>query len=168
MNTADHELIIDSAFGDLGFADRKTLKRASRDSDGVLNGGQAPQNSYKHWMRAEGQPAQEADNLARSWIRQCLLQAVSLKRGNSQEAALYQLGLGMHTIADSFSPAHAGVQAWCGLSISCIPSDIYHVRHEHARTTPMVKREAAKAIRDYYDQYTDSVSLTFNRPHVFY
>ena len=187
----DHNWIIDYAFGpkgptgpkfQLSERDRCTLKQASRDADGanigeVLFGpGQGRAGSYKHSMRGgkdlsgKEQSVEEATALRDQWIGECLRFAGALERtGNNHNNALYRLGLGMHTIADSFSPDHEGLQPWCGTDLHCWPSDVRHRIDEGSRSNPYEginrframqekKADAAMALRRYYRAFAQGTA----------
>lgn len=120
MKTEDHNRIIEIAFGPksdgprLSDRDRAILKDASRDVDSIW-WGQTRARSYQHAMRGEGQPVAEAQALSRAFARYNLQLAADLQRGGSHARALYQLGKGMHTIADSFSPDHEALSLGAGI-----------------------------------------------------
>jgi hypothetical protein len=90
-----------------GEKDRFILKAASRDADGWS--GQSSAKSFTHAMRGQPplgkiQSANEAKALAFAYVRASLKVAAELERYGKHDQALYRLGLGMHTIADSSLP----------------------------------------------------------------
>ena len=158
MKAEDHDRIIDIAFGPksgsfrLSAMDLDTLKRASRDVDD-LRTGQSRSGSFKHAMRGDGQARSEAEALAKTFMNYHLQLAADLQHGGSHDQAIYYLGMGMHTIADSYSPAHEGFRPWCGDTPSCIPSDAEHWDIEHSRDISDANSAAAMALRQYYQKF---------------
>ena len=158
MKTKDHEWIIEHAFGPQGIGphlsdwDRNILKRASADVDSIWSG-QTNAGSFRHAMRGWGQSAQQAAGLTKLFIQNRLEYAADLQRGGSHQPAIYHLGEGMHTIADSFSTEHRGTQAWCGdffPQIWCIPTDIKHAAVEGPRNKGDTRVAAALALVRYF------------------
>jgi len=168
MKKSDHEWIIDYAFGSKGIGphhlsdwDRRTLKRASADVDSIWRG-QTRLGSFRHAMRGWGQPTKEAVGIAILFVQNRLQYAADLQRGGSHDLALYHLGEGMHTIADSFSTEHEGAQRWCGdffPQVWCIPSDLKHAVVENSSNTLDTKKDAAVALTRYYSAFFEMSGL---------
>jgi hypothetical protein len=72
---------------------------------------QTPQFAFRHAMRCPSQTVDEALVLANSFIRQQFKRAWAAP---TRFEALFEFGVGLHTIQDSTSPAHTGFQVWSG------------------------------------------------------
>jgi hypothetical protein len=128
------------------------LDSASKAADSIWSG-QTREGSFKHAMRGWFQSPSEAKGKAEIWLRYCLNLAADLNRGGSRIAALHRLGLGMHTIADSYSPTHVGFQAWGGDEPLNIPGAIrHHIREKPSGNT---LKDAASALQAYYQQFRE-------------
>jgi hypothetical protein len=165
MDTNDHNRILDQAFGPnaprnelrLSSSDISILKSASADADGLWNGGQSREASFKHGMRGWFQSPEEARAKSKVWLEYCLNLATDLQRGGSRGAALFRLGLGIHTIADGLSPTHSGFQRWGGDFILNIPGAAIH--HVLEKPTGMVMDEAVAYVRLYYLEFRRRAGL---------
>jgi hypothetical protein len=141
MDTETHNRIIDQAFGPtaeslvpsapaslfrLAAQDVMIFKKSSSEADGIFNGGQRRDASFKHAMRGWGQSTAEAEAKFKAWVSYCLNLASDLQRGGSHAAALHRLGLGMHALADKESQAHFGFQSWGGDGPLNVPGALLH------------------------------------------
>ena len=68
--------------------------------------------SYRHGMRNAGQSIAEARNLADALVRRQYALAQNLLTQGLVADAYFQLSIGLHTLQDATSPAHAGFQVW--------------------------------------------------------
>ena len=169
MDTKTHERIIDQAFGPtaeslvpsapasvfrLTTQDLIIFKNSSREADGILNGGQRRDASFKHAMRGWGQSPAEAEAKFNAWIKYCLNLASDLQRGGSHASALQRLGLGMHALADKESQAHFGFQSWGGDGPLNIPGAyIHHVLESGVGRSHYQIKCAVINLQTYYYEF---------------
>jgi RHS repeat-associated protein len=78
------------------------------DSDPFQTGN----NSYRHAMRNSNQTVAQAKNEADAFVRKQFALAQKLKAEGKVAEAYYQFAIGLHTLQDATSPAHAGFQSW--------------------------------------------------------
>jgi RHS repeat-associated protein len=118
----------------------QVLKAASVEVDND----QSPANSYKHGMRAFFQPEDEARGQSELYVANELSQAVGLQvqcelRGFCSysrpwaEEAMKHLGYALHTVTDTESLTHQGVQPWGSFNTPLHSG--YHVGREIIRTS---------------------------------
>jgi len=128
--TAAHNAILNIAFERLLSQEQmKILQDASYNTDYINKVNdldpQKPPNAFIHAMRngasSPPQTVEEAARLANAFILDNTTKAIATqaafeesgKTGISPEALRY-FGNALHTIMDSYSPSHAGYQAWTG------------------------------------------------------
>ncbi|MXV50382.1 RHS repeat-associated core domain-containing protein [Pedobacter sp. HMF7647] len=78
------------------------------DSDPFQTG----DNSYRHAMRNKSQTVAQAKSEADAFVRKQFALAKKLKAEGKIVEAYYQFAIGLHTLQDATSPAHAGFQEW--------------------------------------------------------
>lgn len=90
----------------------QALHRAQQDADSRQY--QTPENAYRHAMSPKDTPEArvKACQMANDFVRQQFERAWQLHGQGKEKEALYQFGLGLHTLQDSTSPAYQGFQAW--------------------------------------------------------
>ncbi|MCM3872157.1 MAG: hypothetical protein ND895_15850, partial [Pyrinomonadaceae bacterium] len=116
--TSIHNSIIDGIAPCLTLRERRQMKTASADVDED----QSLDGSYKHAMRAPGQSVYDAYLSSTLFIFEAVLGARELQQDYAANGgkgfspdALYAVGIAIHTVTDSTSPAHTGFQVWHGL-----------------------------------------------------
>ena len=111
--TPIHNQIIEAAFPGLSSEQRELLKAASKYVDRLSNQTQA--GSHDHAMKIPGED-DAAANLAIDRVTQAREEAATrIQKGivvgnltDINSKALYELGLGLHTVMDRTSPTHTG------------------------------------------------------------
>jgi RHS repeat-associated protein len=156
-NTCGHNSLLNSAFGKNESLqnDVKQWKDASKDMDDRKKGGQNPENSYQHGMRAPDQDPSDARADADKFIADRLQKAIDAERQGYHTKAMDELGRGMHTIADRSSPAHKGEQKWHGLKNPLFwPQAGIHALRE-LWPNRWQRQEVVDNLHDYYQQFQD-------------
>jgi RHS repeat-associated protein len=149
--TWTHNQIIRAAFDEtLTESEMEVLIEASKYTDSEEF--QSLELSYMHAMRAPGQTVEEAEILAIKFINQ--QQLSYLNRGGND--ALFELGMGMHTIMDSYSPAHRGYQQWDGFGGEKLGTNLFnafiHFSREAYRPYDWGMAAGAAHIYTYYQE----------------
>ncbi|MBD0256192.1 MAG: hypothetical protein ICV83_10775, partial [Cytophagales bacterium] len=75
---------------------------------------QSGEYSYRHAMTPDARQRQKAMNQADAFVRSQFAKAKSLLAQGKIYEAYFQFGIGLHTLQDATSPAHAGFQVWRG------------------------------------------------------
>ena len=105
--TRTHNALLDYAFkGHVSAAALAALKDASRQQDGILNGGQSLGRSFMHAMAQPGESPAEAKARRAEFISHSLARARVLAEDGDEAGALRELGNAFHTMMDQTSPAH--------------------------------------------------------------
>ena len=153
-----HNRIIKLAFQDvLTKTEIKTLKKASLYTD-TKPGAQASENSHEHGMsgpQKDGQTKEETREEYGQKEKEFIDDKKEEFKSKDGDEALFALGEGMHTIMDKTSPAHEGGQQWNGTKgLGNKLKAIGHVLKELNlfRKDEKKVKQAAKEIREYYDQ----------------
>jgi RHS repeat-associated protein len=108
----------------LSSAELSSLQQGLYDADWYISVYQSVECSYMHAMVGGQESADAARRLANQFVRDNLLKA----RGSfSPLQSKYYLGLAMHTMQDSTSPAHHGFQRYNGGTLELF----LHVRSEN-------------------------------------
>jgi len=148
--TPTHQEILHDAFGGrVSPTDLAILLRANHDIDWAP-GAQALWNQYKHGLHTPAQSIPVTRELFSSFVARQLNQAVALEKRGCHEEAVYELGLGMHSLADTFSPAHEGFSEYGGFwqNTGHIGLDLIG-----AFTYEASGPEAALTVRAYYQVF---------------
>jgi len=75
---------------------------------------QGPESAYRHAMTRSKQSKLKDGELANQFIRNQFNKAWKLKECGLEEEALFEFGVGLHTLQDWTSPSHYGFQLWSG------------------------------------------------------
>ena len=111
---------------------KKYVRRIQAMNDGTVyadskqfqNGASSP----RHGMRDEYDTPEEAKKKADRFVREQFRKArEALSQGREYEA-YFEFGVGLHTLQDATSPAHAGFQKWTGKET--LREQIEHVKKE--------------------------------------
>jgi len=157
-NTCGHNSLINSAFGtgasdgfQLPKGDLNQLKNASHDVDSGP-GSQEPANAYQHGMSSPGEDPARAKADADKFIADQLKSAIDAENQGKHDEAMYDLGKGMHTIADRSSPSHRGEQSWPGMGITHWPNAAFHAMRE-LWPSRSKRNEVVNNPHDYYNSF---------------
>jgi hypothetical protein len=147
--TAIHNELIEKIFGDrsLEAEDIGYLEKGSELIDTLYQG---EKESYMHAMRYEGQGKKNAEKQMWKFINQKIEKANFLLWIGLDEEAYMDLGMALHPIIDSTSPAHKGFQIWYGVS------DTEHLkihREKEKEFKPEMRQEAVKTMDDFLNKY---------------
>jgi RHS repeat-associated protein len=107
--------------------------RILQDQQVTIDEDESLEGSYKHAMKAPGQPEWYARLLAENFVRNEIKAAQDCESagGNSNHVkAMQHLGNAIHTMQDATSPSHKGFQTWYGASLWEWPSALDHVLGE--------------------------------------
>jgi RHS repeat-associated protein len=150
--TFTHWHIIDYAFPDPSLdgwnGDRATWLRAQMWADYAPHQ-QGDEFSYRHAMSRPRGNSIDAYFDTQKYIRERKNCAIALEKAGRHEEAMFQLGLGMHAIMDSFSPQHRPYQPNpTGLDL------LFHVVQELGVGVSSTDRAAAAAaLREYHRSF---------------
>ena len=156
-STEAHNQMIDSAFiGVLSNRDVSSLKAGSKYADSFAN--QGGDKTYMHSMRSPGQSVAGAIRRRDTHINGILRQAREELQKDScfgepdREQAMFQLGVALHAIMDSYSPAHVGAngnpKVWGNHPLEVITqghSPVDHVGVETSKDlTPQILNDSSQ------------------------
>jgi hypothetical protein len=110
--TDAHNYFIDKAFKDLDPAIRDIIKNGSAYADSMSF--QDPLHSYMHAMSSDSLSPADAKKQMCRFIKDYMGQAGDAKAKNDAHYWFY-LGMALHPVMDSTSPAHTGFQKWHGI-----------------------------------------------------
>jgi hypothetical protein len=150
-----HQIAIDHALNFLPEADRAIL----RNQQVVADQDQTPADQYRHAMRdgTTNQTVADAMRLANDYVRDRLDSARQFEAMGEHERAMLELGLAIHTLQDSTSPAHHGFQPWGGPDCR---SKWDHVRME--RSYPGDDSDLFRITRRAFDYFNGNVPMPAN------
>jgi RHS repeat-associated protein len=109
--TSAHNYFIDKAFSDLDPAIRDIIKDGSAYADSMKF--QDDAHSYMHAMSSDSLNPAAAKSAMCKYIKDYMDKAEDAKNNNDAHYWFY-LGMALHPVMDSTSPAHAGFQKWHG------------------------------------------------------
>jgi hypothetical protein len=110
--TDAHNYFIDIAFKNLDPAIRDIIKNGSAHADSMQF--QDPLHAYMHAMSSSSMSPAEAQKAMCKFIKDKISDARDAMNKNDAHYWFY-LGMALHPIMDSTSPAHAGFQKWNGV-----------------------------------------------------
>ncbi|MCL4476728.1 MAG: hypothetical protein M1508_10960 [Nitrospirae bacterium] len=152
-----HNKIINEAFqGSWKMRLPDKALRMFREASRYVDQFQSPEYSFMHGMRSLGQSVEEATKLMNDFIRKKVADYKRLMAEGKQDDAYFALGMAMHPLMDSTSPAHEGMQEWSGLGS---PSKLLEAR-EHAlreskdvfNSNPAYMRRSVEWLRRFYNE----------------
>ena len=110
-------------------------------------------HSYMHAMRAPNQSAEEAAGLTVTFITQKVAEYKALTSQGKTDDAYVALGMAMHPLMDSTSPAHEGMQTWNSLLTH--PLEAWeHKKKESVEifnANPTYLQKSIDLLRNFYD-----------------
>ncbi len=112
--TEIHDDIIGAAFGGLSDVEVKQIQTGSWAVDWGSPMGMTSAYAYRHGMTGPGQDPGEAARLGDAYIAGHSSRAVNFAKASLWNNALFEFGMGLHTVVDRLSPRHAGNQVWWG------------------------------------------------------
>ncbi|WP_301100299.1 Ig-like domain-containing protein, partial [Propionivibrio sp.] len=107
-----HDYFIDGAFSNLPPAIRDIIKEGSAYADSPSF--QGSEYAYMHAMSSELMNPAEAQKLMCKFIKEHLQEAKDAKAAGTARY-WFELGMALHPVMDSTSPAHEGFQTWHGV-----------------------------------------------------
>jgi len=110
----------------MSLTQRSMIMRGSAYADGMFNGNQDAAQSYMHMMTAEGLSRAESLAKFREYMKERMgkynsytcnakrweAKGDGVRASNAYHQAAFQLGMAMHPIMDSTSPAHTNLRYW--------------------------------------------------------
>jgi len=153
--TEVHNKIIATAFSggkyNLSSAAIAALQRGSRDTD--TRQYQDTAHSYMHAMTAAGQSPQDAERMMNNFITLKVSEYKSLMSQGKTDAAYESLGMAMHPIMDSTSPAHEGFQTWNSPYTHPIDALEHKAQEtvEKFNSEPQYLQKSIDLLRNFYD-----------------
>jgi RHS repeat-associated protein len=145
-----HNRILDEAFGKiLSPWDLQMLKNTSASTD------QPPyyDDNEKHAMRDPGESIRKAQTRYRDFV---CGQLEAAQNAPHDIDALYRLGMGMHALMDSTSPAHRGFQVWWPENY------VYQYKHMMSEQDidPATLQETVNLLKGYYQDFVNGNPCT--------
>jgi hypothetical protein len=135
--------------------DIQWLIAAQTTSDAKEN--QMSARSCRHAMRdgEHGQSVEEARREANNFVREMLTKAQQAQRDGNRQEAMGYLGIAMHVLQDSTSPAHSGFQPWD--EHSKLSAMLEHVSEEDFN--PKAGSQLYKATQDAYGYFSGTIPI---------
>lgn len=144
-STAAHNYIIEHALRGVSPALIEQVKAGSATADSVLRGFQGPDFSFMHGMSSKTLSKGEACEKMQGFVNSYLDAYDYWRDKGDLNLAYFSLGMALHPIMDSTSPAHAGVQKWSSsqsLWHGAFPTSKEDLSTIRARTDLLLKTKA--------------------------
>jgi RHS repeat-associated protein len=125
-STKAHNYLISKAFNCLSESQRNAIMRGSAYADSMSAGHQDPENAFMHMMTAEGLSRAESLKKFRAYFKgkmgkynsylsqskQWAAKGDRARAAVAMDNAMFNLGMAMHPLMDSTSPAHKNLRFW--------------------------------------------------------
>lgn len=148
-STAGHDNFISNMFPGMDAKYLDAMKAGSAKADSALDGYQLPINSFMHAMTSSSVGTLDSNTRMCGFIKAKMGEYQMYMKAGMQKEAFYQLGMALHPVMDSTSPAHQGYQYW---SMSHIfqhgiwPSSLENKRD----ITPAILQNTLKKMNDVF------------------